>query len=71
MSHDSVNVWLGRPPVLPKPFEEVMKNWHPTYLFESIIPQLREKGVSVTTIDKLFLHNPKELFMTYRVEKLT
>ncbi len=71
LSHDTVNVWLGRPPVLPEPLVEIMANWHPTYLLESIIPQLREKGVSETTIDKLFLHNPKSLFMSQRAEKLT
>lgn len=68
LSHDTVNVWLGRPPIIPAPIQEIMANWQPTHLFENIIPQLREKGITEETIDKLFIHNAKTLFSKKSVD---
>ena len=34
LSQDTVNLWLGRPLVWPESVEQMLVNWHPTYLFE-------------------------------------
>ncbi|WP_018133473.1 phosphotriesterase family protein [Effusibacillus pohliae] len=62
LAHDTVNFWLGRPLVLPEPVQQLMANWHPTHLFENILPALRQAGISEELIDTLFVENPKRLF---------
>lgn len=62
LSHDSISVWLGRPPVIPPQAEAGIANWHPTYLFEEVIPQLKQAGVTEVQLNKLFMENPKKLF---------
>ncbi|AQQ51978.1 phosphotriesterase family protein [Planococcus lenghuensis] len=62
LSHDSITVWLGRPPVIPPQAEAGVANWHPTYLFEEVVPQLKQAGVTEEQLDKLFTENPKKLF---------
>ncbi|PLT35535.1 phosphotriesterase [Bacillus sp. V5-8f] len=62
LAHDSVNIWLGRPPVMPEPVMKLMENWHPGHLFESIIPELRQRGVTEQQIDKLIGKNAADLF---------
>lgn len=62
LSHDSISVWLGRPPVIPPPAEAGIANWHPTYLFETIVPTLKKAGITDQQLDKMFLENPKKLF---------
>lgn len=63
LSHDTVNIWLGRP--LPTTNDQLMKsitNWHPTHLFENIIPVLLQKGISEERINKMFEQNVAGLF---------
>lgn len=62
LSHDSISVWLGRPPVMPEPVMEIMKNWHPLHLFENILPVLRQKGITERQIEKMFGDNAFSLF---------
>ncbi|WP_273835267.1 phosphotriesterase family protein [Guptibacillus sedimenti] len=64
LSHDTVNYWMGRPPVLPEQVEKIMANWQPVYLFEEIIPKLKVAGISDETIAILFEENPKKLFLS-------
>lgn len=62
LAHDSVNVWLGRPPVMNEQVMSILGNWHPGHLFENIIPQLRQRGVTERQIEKMFGDNAKALF---------
>jgi phosphotriesterase-related protein len=62
LSHDTVNYWLGRPPVMPEVIQQKMANWQPTHLFETIIPTLQQAGVTNEELDQLFVNNVKALF---------
>lgn len=62
LAHDSVNIWLGRPPVMNEQVAKIMENWHPTHLFINILPQLRENGITEQQIGKMFCDNAKALF---------
>lgn len=54
LSHDSINYWMGRDPVMSEQVAELVKNWHPTHLFENIIPMLKEKEIADSVIEELF-----------------
>ena len=62
LSHDTVNVWLGRPPVFPEEAEELLTNWHITHLFENVLPILKKAGITDEQINTIFVENPKRLF---------
>lgn len=62
LAHDSVNVWLGRPPVMNEQVMSIMGNWHPGHIFENILPILKERGITDTQIEKMFTDNTKDLF---------
>lgn len=62
LAHDSVNLWLGRPPVMNEQVMSIMENWHPGHIFENILPVLRERGISEQQIEKMFTQNAEELF---------
>jgi phosphotriesterase-related protein len=62
VSHDTVNVWLGRELVLPDAVAELLKNWHPAHIFENIVPQLKKGGVTEEQIEQILVENPKTLF---------
>ncbi|MBN8207837.1 phosphotriesterase [Bacillus sp. NTK071] len=62
LSHDTVNYWMGRPPVLPESVQKIMVNWQPVYIFEEILPKLKAAGISDETINTLFVDNPLALF---------
>ena len=62
LSHDKVNIWLGRELVFPDAVSEMLKNWHMAHLFENIVPQLEKAGVTGEQIDRIFVQNPKNLF---------
>ncbi|MBY0146127.1 phosphotriesterase [Neobacillus niacini] len=62
LSHDSIIVWLGRPPVMDEQVSQIMGNWQPAHIFENILPVLREKGINETQFDKMLGGNAKELF---------
>lgn len=54
LSHDSITHWLGRPLEMDADSASLIRHWHPTHLFENIVPILEEKGVSTEKIDRMF-----------------
>ncbi|WP_026695726.1 phosphotriesterase family protein [Peribacillus kribbensis] len=68
LSHDSVNIWLGRPPVMPDQLAQIMQNWHPFHLFDNILPVLKEKGVTEEQLDKMTEKNSEALFTVSAVQ---
>jgi phosphotriesterase-related protein len=62
LAHDSVNVWLGRIPIMNEQVTQIMENWHPAHIFENILPTLRENGITETQIDKMLGVNAISLF---------
>lgn len=59
MSHDTVNQWLGKPPVWP---EGILTNHHVGHIFEDIIPVMKKAGVTDEQINKILIDNPRRLF---------
>ena len=59
LSHDTVWCWRGRAPALPPALAE---RWKPTYVFETIVPQLRAAGVSQEKIRTMLVENPRRYF---------
>jgi phosphotriesterase-related protein len=70
LSHDSITVWLGRPPVMNEQVAQIMGNWHPAHIFQNILPSLREKGITEAQIDKMLGENAIELFSGVPVKVL-
>jgi phosphotriesterase-related protein len=68
LAHDSVNIWLGRPPVMPEQAAKIMENWHPGHIFTNILPQLRENGVTEQQLDKMLGGNAVGLFSGAQVK---
>ena len=62
LSHDTVNVWLGRPLVMPDEVVQLLENWHITHLFDNVVPVLKKAGIGDERIDAIFTENPKRLF---------
>ncbi|AZB44002.1 phosphotriesterase-related protein [Bacillus sp. FJAT-42376] len=62
LSHDTVNIWLGRPLELPDPLAVQMRNWHPVHLFENILPKLSDRGFTEEALEDLLTKNPRQLF---------
>lgn len=62
LSHDKVNVWLGRPLVFPEAVADLLKNWHTTHLFDNIVPKLKDAGIPEKRIDAIFDDNVQKLF---------
>ena len=57
LSHDSINYWMGRPPVMNDDLAALVQNWHPTHVFENIIPKLKRSGIADKVIEKMFQFN--------------
>ena len=64
LSHDTVWCWRGRAPKLPP---DLLPIWKPTYVFETIVPRLREAGVSDEKIHTMLVENPRRYFAWRRV----
>ncbi|WP_290590142.1 phosphotriesterase-related protein, partial [Alicyclobacillus sp.] len=62
LSHDTVNCWCGRPFKMSEPVQALMASWHPTHLFEDVIPLLRQAGVTEAHLNTMFIDNPRRLF---------
>jgi phosphotriesterase-related protein len=62
LAHDTVNIWLGREPKMPEQVQELMKNWHPEHLFQNIIPELKQLGVTDSQLETILVENVKALF---------
>ncbi len=62
LSHDYIIHWLGRPLNLPEEAFPLIANWHPTHLFNNIIPALKKEGVTDEQIETIIKGNPERLF---------
>lgn len=62
ISHDFIITWLGRPLNMPEAALPLVANWHPGHLFENIIPELKQGGVTDEQIDTIIRENPRRLF---------
>ncbi|ARI76348.1 phosphotriesterase family protein [Halobacillus mangrovi] len=62
LSHDTVNVWWGRDPVIPEPIQPLMQNWSPDRLFKRILPQLKERGMTEEQVSQMLERNAGVLF---------
>jgi phosphotriesterase-related protein len=40
----------------------LLENWHITHVFDNVIPQLMEKGVTEEQIDQIMVKNPARMF---------
>ena len=63
LSHDTVNVWLGRPTVLPEKFLPAFANWRIDHISKDFIPALKAQGVTDEQIKTMMVENPKNLFL--------
>lgn len=62
MSHDTVNVWLGKAPEFPAELAGLVENWHVSHIFENIIPSLKNGGVTDEQINTILVGNPSRIF---------
>jgi phosphotriesterase-related protein len=65
MSHDSIVCWRGRPVPFANSYDDVLAmlpQWRPTFIFEHVVPQLREAGLTSEDIDTILVDNPRRLF---------
>jgi phosphotriesterase-related protein len=58
LSHDCIGWWLGREPAISFPTPD----WNYTHIFTSVIPALKEAGVSDETIETIMVGNMRRLF---------
>lgn len=57
LSHDTVWCWRGRP--LPRAVESLAPRWDPRHVLTTIVPALRDAGVSQAKIDAMLIDNPR------------
>jgi len=62
ISHDCIINWLGRSLNLPEEILPLIANWHPSHLFNNIIPALKKGGVTDEQIETITKNNPENLF---------
>lgn len=64
VSHDSVACFLGGIPGRgdAETFQKMLPNWHLTHLFENILPQLKDMGLSEADFDHIVTANPRRFF---------
>jgi Predicted metal-dependent hydrolase with the TIM-barrel fold len=63
LSHDTVNVWLGRPIEVPQQYLPAFANWRIDYISKSFIPALKLQGVTDEQIKIMMVDNPRNLFL--------
>jgi phosphotriesterase-related protein len=63
LSHDTVNVWLGRQFVAPESVLQALANWRIDFISEKVIPALKAQGVTDEQIKTMMVDNPKNLFL--------
>jgi len=63
LSHDTVNVWLGRPTALSGGSSGLMANSRVDYISSVVIPKLKEKGLTDKQVETMMIHNPRNLFL--------
>jgi len=62
LSHDTVNVWLGRLSEVPKDYQAGFKNWHIDHISKDFLPALKAQGVTDEQIKTMMVDNPRNLF---------
>ena len=63
LSHDTVNVWLGRQTVLPEKFQPAFANWRIDHISKDFLPALKAQGVTDEQIKTMMVENPRNLFL--------
>ncbi|MEE9910353.1 MAG: phosphotriesterase-related protein [Deltaproteobacteria bacterium] len=63
LSHDTVNVWLGRQTVLPEKYLPAFANWRIDHISKDFLPALKAQGVTDEQIKTMMVDNPKNLFL--------
>lgn len=62
ISHDFIISFAGRPLDIPEDFQSVIASWHPSNLFQTVIPNLKKHGVTDEQIDTIVRDNPRRIF---------
>lgn len=62
MSHDTVNIWLGKEPAFPEELAQLVTNWNVSHIFENIIPTLKKGGVTDEQVETMLVDNPRNIF---------
>jgi phosphotriesterase-related protein len=63
LSHDTVNVWLGRPIDAPEQVLKALANWRIDHISQNVVPALKAQGVTDDQIKTMMVDNPKNLFL--------
>jgi phosphotriesterase-related protein len=63
LSHDTVNVWLGRPLTAPEPVMKMLANWRIDHISQNVLPALKAQGVTDEQIKTMMVDNPRSLFL--------
>ena len=63
LSHDTVNVWLGRLTPVPENYLPGFANWRIDHISKDFIPALKAQGVTDDQIKTMMVDNPRNLFM--------
>jgi phosphotriesterase-related protein len=63
LSHDTVNVWLGRPIEVPQQYIPAFANWRIDFISEKVVPALKAQGVTDEQIKTMMVDNPRNLFL--------
>jgi len=63
LSHDTVNVWLGRRIDAPEQVLKALANWRIDHISQNVIPALKAQGVTEDQIKTMMVDNPKNLFL--------
>jgi phosphotriesterase-related protein len=63
LSHDTVNVWLGRQIDTPEQVLKALANWRIDHISENVLPALKAQGVTDDQIKTMMVDNPKNLFL--------
>ena len=64
LSHDCSARKLGRSFELPDFVQALIANWNYTHIFEHIIPQLKQAGVTDAQVGQMLVENPRRIFET-------
>jgi phosphotriesterase-related protein len=63
LSHDTVNVWVGRPYAPPEAVLKALANWRIDHISENVLPALKAQGVTDKQIKTMMVDNPRNLFL--------
>ena len=62
LSHDTVNVWLGRPIANKDAHDAIFKNSVIDFIHSVFLPALKSRGITDEQIDIMLTENPKTMF---------